>query len=135
MAEDLTQEAFLAAVREVRRGVRISHPSAWIRGIARHKLLDFFRSKARNRLKLVELDPEEAESTVEWDLDSGHERAVRALGAVHETQRAALVLRYIDGLSVPEVAEALGKSVSATESLLSRGKQGFRRAYLEAFHE
>lgn len=126
-----TQETFLAAVGEIRKGRPIAHPAAWVRGIARHKLLDFFRSKARSRVRLVELDPEEADSPVEWDPESGHERAVSALGAVHETQGAALVLRYVDGFSVP-VAEALGKSIAATESLLSRGKASFRRAYLEA---
>lgn len=135
VAEDLTQETFLAAVREIRKEKPISHPPAWIQGIARHKLMDFFRSKARGRMRLVELDPEEADTTVEWDPLSGHERAVSALGAVHEIQRAALILRYVDGLSVPEVAQALKKSIAATESLLSRGKARFRRAYLEASDE
>lgn len=135
VAEDLTQETFLGAVREIRKGAQIAHPPAWIRGIARHKLMDFLRSKSRDRMQLVGFDPDEAEPTVPWDPGSGHQRAVSALGAVHESQRAALVLRYLDGMSVPEVASALGRSVGATESLLSRGKESFRRAYLEASHE
>lgn len=135
VAEDLTQETFLAAVREIRKGAPIVHPPAWIRGIARHKLLDFLRSRKKNRVQLVDLEDEETDLAVPWDPESGHERAVRALGAVHETQRAALVLRYVDGLSVPEVARMLGKSIGATESLLSRGKESFRRAYLEVSDE
>jgi RNA polymerase sigma-70 factor (ECF subfamily) len=47
-------------------------------------------------------------------------------------QRAALVLRHLDGYSVPEVAAALGRSVEATESLLARGRRHFRRAYTGA---
>lgn len=135
VAEDLTQEAFLAAVREIRKGARIAHPPAWITGIARHKLMDFLRRKSRDRMQLVGFDPDEAEPTVPWDPGAGHGRAVSALGAVHESQRAALVLRYLDGMSVPEVASVLGRSVGATESLLSRAKESFRRAYLEASHE
>ena len=46
-------------------------------------------------------------------------------------QRAALVLRHMEGLSVPELAQVLGRSVEAAESLLSRGRVGFKRAYLE----
>ena len=46
--------------------------------------------------------------------------------------RAALTLRYLDGLSVPEVAEHLGRTVHATEALLVRARVAFRRAYEEA---
>ncbi len=46
-----------------------------------------------------------------------------------EHQRSALVLRYFDGLPVPEVADRLGRSVHATESLLVRARRDFRAAY------
>lgn len=42
-AEELTQETFLAAVTELRKGKRVDDPLAWIRGIARHKLMDHYR--------------------------------------------------------------------------------------------
>ena len=41
------------------------------------------------------------------------------------------MLRHLDGLSVPDIAEALGRSVESVESLLSRGRKSFRRAYQE----
>ena len=59
------------------------------------------------------------------------DRALAALAAVPAAQRVALVLRHVDGLSVPEVATALGRSIEAVESLLARGRVGFRRAYAE----
>ena len=43
--------------------------------------------------------------------------------------RGALTLRYVDGLSVPEVATVLGRTVGATEALLMRAKAAFRTAY------
>ena len=46
--------------------------------------------------------------------------------------RAALVLHYMDRLSVREVARLIGKSEAATASLLARGRDGFREAYPEA---
>jgi RNA polymerase sigma-70 factor (ECF subfamily) len=42
-----------------------------------------------------------------------------------------LTLRYLDDLSVPEVASELGRTVHATEALLSRARRAFRRAYDE----
>jgi RNA polymerase sigma-70 factor (ECF subfamily) len=43
-----------------------------------------------------------------------------------------LVLRYLDGLSVPEIAATVGRSVAAVESLVARGRVSFKRAYDEA---
>jgi RNA polymerase sigma-70 factor (ECF subfamily) len=46
-------------------------------------------------------------------------------------QRTALVLRYLDGLSVAEVAEHVGRSLHATETLLVRARSALRRLYLQ----
>ena len=47
LAEDLTQETFLAAVAELKKGRRVDTPIPWIYGIARHKLLDHYRKQER----------------------------------------------------------------------------------------
>ena len=134
MAEDLTQETFLAAVSELKKGRLVATPIAWIYGIARHKLLDHYRR----------LERDEREVSVAWEADGvedelvvpddsrARERAVQALASVAASQRAALVLCYVDGFSVDETATLLGKSVEAVESLLARGRQTFKRAYREA---
>ena len=49
-------------------------------------------------------------------------------------QRAALTLRHLDGLSVPEVARHLDRSVHATETLLVRARAALRRVYQEGEH-
>src|SRR5690349_19398272 len=53
LAEDLTQETFLAAVAEIRRGAVVAAPIPWILGIARHKLIDQFRRQRRSGWTLV----------------------------------------------------------------------------------
>lgn len=128
IAEDLTQETFLAAVRELRKGRRVDAPGAWILGIARHKLVDHYRRQERGE-RLVERVGVEPVSADHDDGEQMRERTVEALAQVPAAQRAALVLRHLDGLSVPEVASALGRSVEAVESLLARGRVTFRRAY------
>jgi RNA polymerase sigma-70 factor (ECF subfamily) len=133
LAEDLTQETFLACVRELKREKRIEAPIAWIYGIARHKLVDHYRRQEREERSLslaYEADESPAELVVPDDAAS-RERAIAALAAVAPAQRSALVLCYVDGLSVAETAGALGRSLEAVESLLARGRQSFKRAYLE----
>ena len=132
-AEDLTQETFLAAVAELKKERRVVTPTAWIYGIARHKLLDYYRRQERQDrpLGLAADDAEQDGETVVEDEQHARDGAVAALTAVAAAQRAALVLCYVDGYSVPEAAELLGKSVEAVESLLARGRQSFKRAYRE----
>jgi RNA polymerase sigma-70 factor, ECF subfamily len=133
VAEDLTQETFLAAVAELAKDRRVTAPAAWIHGIARHKLLDHYRRQERAERSLAAASEAEeaAEELVVADQLASRERAMAALVSVTASQRAALVLCYLDGYSVPEAARLLGKSVDAVESLLARGRQSFKRAYLE----
>jgi RNA polymerase sigma-70 factor (ECF subfamily) len=100
---------------------------SWIFGIARHKLLDHYRRQARARLH----EPTDAAEPATTAQDEGDDRASVALAAIPRDQRLVLVLRHVDDLSVPEIAAALGRSIEAVESLLSRARAGFRRAYLE----
>ncbi len=124
VAEDLTQETFLAAVVALRTERQIDDPLPWIVGIARHKLVDHYR-RSRGTRPFEAVVAEEPVSAP----DDSDGRAISALAAVPEDQRIALILRHVDGLSVPEVAAALGRSIEAVESLLARGRVGFRRAY------
>lgn len=125
VAEDLTQETFLAAVAQLKRGKRVESPSAWIHAVARHKLIDHYRRSSRARVAGAGI---EAVAPLE---DESQAATVAALARVPASQRAALVLRHVDGFSVPEVADLLGRSVEAVESLLARGRVSLRRAYLE----
>lgn len=130
-AEDLTQEIFVAAVDEIRRGTEIGEPGRWIMGVARHKLVDHYRRRSREERLLLAVEP----VVDDPGPDPTTERALEALAEVPSSQRVALVLRYLDGLSVPEVAAALRRSVHATESLLARGRARFRERYEEDVDE
>ena len=131
VAEDLTQETFLAAVAELKKGRRPDAPIPWIYGIARHKLLDHYRRQERTE-RAIDAAAEIDDVALDTDGRETQERAVAALAVVAAPQRAALVLCYLDGFSVPEVAAELGKSVAAVNSLLQRGRANLKRAYLEA---
>lgn len=57
---------------------------------------------------------------------------LESLGRLTAMQRAALILHYADGLPVREVAREIGRSESATESLLTRARDALREAYEES---
>jgi RNA polymerase sigma-70 factor (ECF subfamily) len=80
-------------------------------------------------LSAVEHEQDTLEDPWEDVLDV--EAAHAALSRLAVPQRLALTLRYLDGLSVPEVAEHLGRSVHATETLLVRARAALRRVYEE----
>lgn len=133
-AEDLTSETVLAAIDSAQSDTVDTVSVAWMVGIARHKLVDHWRRRERDgdRQSRLEAQPDEAEDPWAATLDRVLAQAVLAgLSADH---RAALTLRYLDALPVPEVAELLERSIHATESLLVRARAAFRTRY-ETLHE
>lgn len=129
-AEDLSAEAFLAAVRACRGEPPPSPSVGWLIGIARHKLVDHWRAAERERRALQALDAPAAASTVDpWDVELDVLLAREVLARQTPIHRAVLTLRYLDGLGVPAVAEHMGRTVHATEALLVRARAAFRRDY------
>jgi RNA polymerase sigma-70 factor, ECF subfamily len=129
VAEDVTSETFLAAVDALRRDAVPNLTVAWLVGVARHKLVDHWRRAGREERKLAAVaDPDEGEE-IDWEARLDASRAHEVLEALGPHHRSALVLRYLDGLSVPEVAEILDRTVHATEALLVRARLAFRKAY------
>jgi len=128
-AEDLTAETFLAAVSALHNnrpdGDRLDMNVPWLIGTARHKLIDHWRRTERRKEELADL----------WDdlaVDDPTNEAIEAatahavLARLAPTHRAVLMLRYIDDLAVGDVATTLGRTVHATEALLTRAKAAFR---------
>lgn len=130
VADDLTAETFLAAVDAVRSDDPPVLSQPWMIGVARHKLVDHWRRQAREEraLRVASRDPK-ASDVDPWDTRLDAIRARETLGSLSPHHRAALTLRYLDDLSVPEVAELLERTVHATEALLVRARAAFRRAY------
>jgi RNA polymerase sigma-70 factor, ECF subfamily len=129
LAEDLTAESFLAAVHAVRKPGAPDPSTAWLIGVARHKLADHWRRAEREQRGLRLLDGEPAGVDDPWETAIDRIRAREVLGRLGAHHQAALTLRYLDGLSVSEVAGCLDRTVHATEALLVRARAAFRRIY------
>jgi RNA polymerase sigma-70 factor (ECF subfamily) len=128
LAEDLTAETFLAAVRAEADG---GGPTsvAWLIGTARHKLVDHWRQREREERGLRLIDAGDRALEDPWDAQLDALRAQQVLGDLSPTHRAALTLRYLDDLPVPQVAALLGRTLHATEALLVRARTAFRARY------
>jgi RNA polymerase sigma-70 factor (ECF subfamily) len=132
VAEDLTAETFMAAVESIGREAVAEVTTAWLIGIARHKLVDHWRRAERDARNLRAVDGPPLEDDP-WDaeLDGFAARdTLERLGAHH---RSALTLRHVDDLPVAEVAALLDRTVHATEALLVRARRAFREIY-ESLH-
>ncbi len=130
LAEDLTAETFLAAVDAVRRGAVTELSIGWLIGVARHKLADHWRRQARDdaglrAVRAVVMD----EALDTWDAELDRVVAEQTLASLSPLHRLVLTLRYVDDLPVVVTASVIGRSVHATESLLTRAKAAFRRSY------
>lgn len=132
LAEDLTAETFLAALGQARRRAVDEVTVAWLIGIARHKLADHWRRAARSvptTDRPVDDETDTAGSDDPWDAILDAHRVAAVLDRLGPHHRGALILRYVDGLPVPDVAHVLQRTVHATEALLVRARRAFRAEY------
>jgi RNA polymerase sigma-70 factor (ECF subfamily) len=131
LAEDLTAETFLAAVDACARSAPPDLSVAWLIGVARHKLADHWRRVAREERGLRVVAGERIEPEDPWDERLEVLLAREVLDSLGPHHRAALTLRYLDGLPVAEVAECLDRTLHATEALLVRARSAFRKSYAD----
>lgn len=129
-AEDVTQDVFVMGAKHVARGGNVD--VAWLKTVARNKLIDHWRAQARQERKLALAYSFEPPAVVDENAPVDAELVSQVLAELNATYRAALVLRHLDGLSVPDVAKLLERSVEATEQVLSRARAAFRSAYTQA---
>jgi RNA polymerase sigma-70 factor, ECF subfamily len=134
LAEDLTSETFLAAVNASRQGSLTEVSTAWLVGVARHKLVDHWRRLEREQRSLAAAEASVVDVEDPWDDWLDGDAAYAALSHLPIPQRAALTLRYLDGLPVADVAEHLGRTLHGTETLLARSRAALRRQYEEGPH-
>lgn len=128
---DVVSETFLAAVRSVRSfDGQAGSVSGWLIGIARHKITDYCRTRSRAPGELV-ADPlaEGGDPAVESAAEESREAVTAVLARLPDEQRQVLEWKYIDEISVREIARRLDRTERAVEALLYRARQAFR-----AFH-
>jgi RNA polymerase sigma-70 factor (ECF subfamily) len=124
-AEDVTQTTFMNAYRAFQRGERPEKPQNWLIAIAHNVCRQRFRQSARRPTE-VAFEEDAAAALVEEDDAPTGDDIRRALGHLAFNQRAALVMRELEGRSYAEIADILGLSTSAVETLIFRARRALR---------
>ena len=136
LVEDLMQEVFLAAWRNLGKFRGASSLRSWLLGIARHKVEDYYR----NRLREPEaFNVKEGRAQLEpalipqWDQFLDHERLEKktrqVLESLPESYNIVLLWRYWEKRTVHEIAVQTGKTEKAIERLLARAREQFKRRW------
>ena len=136
-AEDIVQEVFLAALNSLEAFRGDSQIYTWLRGIAVHKINDFYRRQARQPeadsslpdFTDTQLDRvrDNEPAALSW-LESAETRQSvhQALVGLPRDYRRVLVMKYLDEMPVAEISRTMGRSPKSIEGLLSRARQAMR---------
>jgi RNA polymerase sigma-70 factor (ECF subfamily) len=127
-ADDVVQETWMTAVRRIRQfDPNRGSFAGYLRGIAANVLRNHFRST--RRWKTQQLNGHLAAPEVDDERRHQAERIAHALALLPDHYEYVLRSKYVDGLSVAEIAAASAESPKAVESLLTRARQAFREVY------
>jgi|SRR5580658_10164972 RNA polymerase sigma-70 factor (ECF subfamily) len=138
-AEDVVQETFLRAYRQINRYEARSSFSTWLFRIASNCSLDLIRlRKTRESRRERSPDPDQdILRSIPAD-GPGPDRVLfsnqisdsvqAALSELSPQERSAFVLRHFEGLSIEEIGETLGTGANATKHSIFRAVQKLRRS-------
>ena len=131
-AEDVAQEAMMRLWRiapEWREGE--AKVTTWLYRVVANLCTDRLRKRARGTVPIEDVaEPADPAPSVEAQMqaDARRDALRRALADLPERQRIAVMMRHFDGASNPDIAETLGLSTEAVESLTARGKRALTAA-------
>ena len=122
LAADAVQEAFVRAHVRWRTLRHYDDPVGWVRRVAINLLHDDHRRATRKRRAIARLAAEQAESIDPPEPDG----LATLLATLPRQQRVAVALYYVDGLSVAEVADAMGLAEGSVKSHLHDARRRLR---------
>jgi len=148
-AEDLAQNVFLQVYKSRARYKQTAKFSTWLFTIARNLCLNELRRRSRHPAESIEESHAEHEDQPKQQYEDKanisppdsllhgelEHKIAEALADLPENQRSAILLCRQDDVSYDEIAKILGCSLSATKSLIHRGRETLKeklRRYLEA---
>jgi len=142
LAEDVVGETIMALVRQVSSlSPNEGSLSGWLITVARHKLSDHRRSTGRGARVAEVLEAGDggglacASSTTWLEAAEKREQVVKVMDRLPEEERLVLEWKYLEELSVGEIASRLGRTEKAAESALYRARRSFRSLFMSLFGE
>jgi RNA polymerase sigma-70 factor (ECF subfamily) len=144
-AEDVVQETFLRAYKQIARYESRSSFATWLFRIASNYSLDLIRSRKRHREQREVALNEDSELDIMQAIPSTsptpdrlafssevQTRITAALDELSAQERTAFILRHFEGQSIEQIGASLGTGTNATKHSIFRAVQKLRRS-LEPF--
>ena len=138
-ADDVVQETFLRAYRQIDKFEERANFGTWLHRIAINCSLDLLRSRTRHEKPLVHDEREDDEMTREYQSSDPQpdrlllsaelqQHVLKALERLSGNERTAFVLRHFEGMPVEEIGKTLGIQVSAAKHTIFRAVKKLRES-------
>jgi|SRR3989344_3513050 len=129
--EDLVHEIFLSAWKNIEDYDHLGFPfSSWLYQIARHKVIDHYRTK-KNNLNIENVSEENLKvvNIIENELDKNLDlnKIKDAIKQLNEDQQNVLIMRFVEDLSYEEISAVLDKSEGAIRLIQHRAIQSLKQ--------
>jgi RNA polymerase sigma-70 factor, ECF subfamily len=134
--DDLVQEVFLLALRQLHSLRDISRFGAWLSTITRNRANDYYRrANPADRATDAEAEEQAASRTNDPVVEQEAAMTLAVLSTLPETYRESLTLRLVEGMTGPEIAARMGLTHGSVRVNLHRGMQMLRQKLAEKVSE
>jgi RNA polymerase sigma-70 factor (ECF subfamily) len=133
VASEIWQETWVVVIEKINDFQYKSSIFTWLCAIAKNRIFDYYRNvKKKERFQSIEklnfdIDVEELEIEL-VDLETQVD-VITVLANLTDMYRYLLVAKYIENKGIDEISFEIGKSYKATESLLTRSREAFRKEF------
>jgi RNA polymerase sigma-70 factor (ECF subfamily) len=129
-AEDLAQETMVNSLRQMHLFRGEASLKTWMMTILRHEIADYYRKKyAKKAIKTLPL----SDFLFKYEIQKTSEVEYKVkvvLEKMLDRRKRLLLMKYVDGLSVKEIAQRMDKTFKAVESDLYRARESFKKLYV-----
>lgn len=129
IAEDLSSQCFLKIWEQISDGQKIKKFQSWIYRIARNLVVDYYRNRQKEELPLIyqieQLESEVFKLNPEKNLDL--EQLKKLLFTLRSEIREIVVLRFIEEMSIKEIAKIVDKSPGNVRVIIHRALQEIKK--------
>ena len=133
VASDIWQETWVIAVEKINGFQFKSTIFTWLCAIAQNKISDYYRQIKKQaqiqHIEKIQFDIDAEDIEVELINAGTKVNVIKVLADLTDDYRYLLISKYIESRSIEEIASEIGKSYKATESMLTRAREAFRKRF------
>lgn len=130
-AEDVVQEVMINCLRQIQLFRQDSSLKTWMMSILRHEIADYYRKKyAKRALTTIPLGNQIFSQPIS-DSSQVQEAVKKTLTKMSSYRKNLLLMKYVDGLKINQIAKKVGKTFKSVESEIWRSKEVFKEIYAQ----